>query len=153
MENLEKLDFNNVTKSNFKMIANHLASAVTDGVINSLDAYTRLKAIEAMVVEARKQITGSAKFDLEKYNKAEKLVVNGYTLSERETGVSYDFADCGDAEWTDCNNKIENLKLILKERETFLKTIKTSLNLVNDDGEPITLYAPVKTSTTSIVCG
>lgn len=152
MENLEKLEFNNITKLNYKLIASHLASAVTNGNINSLDAYTRLKAIEAMVVDARKQIDGSAKFDLAKYNKAEKLVVNGYVLSEREIGVSYDFTECGDNEWLELNRQIENLKLVLKERETFLKTIKTSLNIVNADGEPVTIYAPVKKSSTSIVC-
>lgn len=153
MENsIITFDVTNITKENYKEKANQLASIVERGTVNPLDAYTRLKAIEAMVSEARKQIDTMAKSELSKYDKSEKVVFNGYDLSQRESGVSYDFSCCKDNEWDYLTSEIEDRKLQLKGRENFLKTLKSKLDIVTEDGVAITIHPPVKKSTTSIVC-
>lgn len=154
MENkLIKLDLTNVNKDNYKAMANQLAEVVEQGIVNPLDAYTRLKAIEAMVSEARKLIDASAKIELSKFDKSEKIVFNGYDVSQRESGVSYDFTACKDEEWNTLYASMSFYKDALKERETFLKTIKAPIQIVTEDGEAVTIYPPVKKSTTSLVCG
>jgi len=153
MENeIIKLDFAALNKGNAKTMAMRLAEVVEQGVVAPLDAFTRLKAIETMVTEARKLINDLAKNDLSKYDKSEKIVFNGYELSQRECAPSYDFEACKDNEWHLINDVIENHKLILKERETFLKSLKKPLDMVDEDGVCCTIYPPVKKSTTSIIC-
>ena len=153
MENsIIKLDFTNVNKDNYKAMATQLAEVVEQGIVNPLDAYTRLKAIEAMVSEARKQIDALAKSELSKYDKSEKVVFNAYEVTQREAGVSYDFSVCNDLVHGQLSESVETFKQLLKEREAFLKTIKAPTNLVSEDGEPYTIHPPVKRSTTSIVC-
>jgi len=153
MSDLIKLDFTQVNKSNYKAMANQLAEVVEQGIVAPLDAFTRLKAIEAMVTEARKLIEELAKTDLSKYDKAEKVVFNGYDLSQRESGTRYDFTACNDEEYNRSASIINIYTKTLKERETFLKTLKAPMNVVNEDGEAITIYPPVKSSSTSIICG
>lgn len=153
MENsIIKLDFANVNKDNYKAMATQLAEVVEQGIVNPLDAYTRLKAIEAMVSEARKQIDAMAKSELSKYDKSEKVVFNAYEVTQREAGVSYDFEACKDLEWNDLNRTLEVIKIQLKEREAFLKSLKSNLDIVDLDGVATTIHPPVKKSTTSIVC-
>jgi hypothetical protein len=153
MSDLIKLDFTTVNKSNYKVMANSLAEVVENGVVSPLDAYTRLKAIEAMVTEARKLIDASAKSELSKYDKSEKVVFNGYDLSQRESGVSYDFEACKDEEWNELNRVITDYKSEIKKREDFLKAVKAPINIVNNWGEPVTIHPPVKRSSTSIISG
>jgi len=153
MSDLIKLDFTTVNKSNYKAMATQLAEVVEQGIVSPLDAYTRLKAIEAMVSEARKLIDASAKVELSKYDKQEKVVFNGYELTQRESGVSYDFSVCNDAEWNDLSKYHMFYTNQLKEREAFLKTIKHSQSLITIDGEMYTVHPPVKKSSTSIICG
>lgn len=153
MENsIITFDVANITRENYKEKANQLASIVERGTVNPLDAYTRLRAIEAMVSEARKQIDAMAKIELSKYDKSEKVVFNAYEVTQREAGVSYDFSVCNDFVYGQLSESVETFKQLLKEREAFLKTIKAPTNLVSEDGEPYTIHPPIKKSTTSIVC-
>jgi hypothetical protein len=152
MSEIIKLDFTNVTKDNYKAMATQLAEVVEQGLVNSLDAYTRLKAIEAMVSEARKLIDASAKVELSKYDKSEKVVFNAYEVTQREAGVSYDYSACNDEYWNLLNEQKNVVADTIKQRESFLKTIKEPMNIVTDNGEAVTIYPPVKKSTTSIVC-
>ena len=153
MSDLIKLDFTTVNKTNYKAMATQLAEVVEQGIVSPLDAYTRLKAIEAMVSEARKLIDATAKSELSKYDKQEKVVFNGYELSQRESGVSYDFSACNDIVWNDINMQLIILTEQRKEREAFLKAIKAPQPLITTDGELYTVHPPVKKSSTSIICG
>jgi hypothetical protein len=153
MSDLIKLDFTTVNKSNYKAMATQLAEVVEQGIVSPLDAYTRLKAIEAMVTEARKLIDATAKSELSKYDKQEKVVFNGYELTQRESGVSYDYSNCNDEKWHQLKDTIDNTTSRIKDREAFLKSLKEPLETIDDDGVFVTLYPPVKKSSTSIICG
>lgn len=68
-----------------------------------------------------------------------------------ETGTEYDYTACKDAEWDGLNKQSIALKLKMKEREKFLKTIgDKGLTTVNEDTSEVTkLFPPIKTSTSS----
>ncbi len=72
----------------------------------------------------------------------------GYKVEVSETGVQYDYTNCNDTEYLEISANIEGLKEQLKTRETFLKSIKDSLDVIQD-GEAKTIYPPVKRSSTS----
>jgi hypothetical protein len=72
-----------------------------------------------------------------------------------EAGSKFDFASCGDPIWNRLNTEMETLKAKMKERESFLKTIKksTKMNIIDPDTqeyfEDHTIYEAVKSSTST----
>lgn len=80
----------------------------------------------------------------------------GTKLKLAETGVNYDFTACKDPLWDYYQTQLVLLKEIIKERETFLKTIKVSYPvgnlLVPETGElheNVELHPAIRTSTSS----
>ncbi len=74
----------------------------------------------------------------------------GTKFSLAETGTKYSFVECNCEEWNKLNKELEDLKLKIKDREEFLKKLKTPLDVVDKtSGEVVTIYPAVKTSTSS----
>jgi len=74
----------------------------------------------------------------------------GTKFSLAETGTKYSFDGCGDPEWDSLDKEIAPLLLKKKEREEFLKKLKSPLDVLDKtSGEIITIHPPVKTSTSS----
>lgn len=90
--------------------------------------------------------------NLKPYVYAQQLAVkglsyikNGVELTPAELGVKYDFSVCKDAEWVELTSKFEMAKKAKTDRESFLKTIKGKLVLVDDEtGEVSTIFEPIK---------
>lgn len=77
--------------------------------------------------------------------KGEKYTGHNVTINEQMVGVRYSFKECGDPVWNELNEKIKN-------RESFLKTIKGSkTELIEETGEVVTIYEPVKSGKLSPV--
>lgn len=72
-----------------------------------------------------------------------------------EAAGKFDFATCGDPIWNSFNEQLEELKLQMKERESFLKGLKamTKMDIINpktgEIHEAVELYPPIKTSTST----
>jgi len=61
------------------------------------------------------------------------------------TGVKYDFTNCNDNVWDDLNATVERGKELLKERETFLKSITKKLTVVDEEtGDISEINPPIK---------
>jgi hypothetical protein len=148
-----KFGFGDLTKQNYKEKADQLAEIISDNSVDILETSAKLKVIELMVADLRKKIDVDVKTAKQKFDKNEKIVRCGFDISERETGIRYKFDQCGDPCWNDFNNVMEELKEAMKNRESFLKTIKGSINIITDDGEAVTIFEPIKQSTTSIIYG
>lgn len=72
-------------------------------------------------------------------------------FTTKEAGTRYDFATCGDPIWNDLNAQMEALKAKMKEREELLKKAPVGgMQLLCDGGEVVTVFPPVKTSTTTL---
>jgi hypothetical protein len=81
---------------------------------------------------------------------------SGNTFEIVEAGVKYDYSVCGDPIWNRLNAELESIKEKIKEREVYLKTIKSATpvgNVLDNDTselhENVELYPPVKTSTST----
>jgi hypothetical protein len=72
-----------------------------------------------------------------------------------EAAGKFDFSTCGDPVWNHLNQQLEEIKLQIKERESFLKGIKsmTKMDIINPKTaelhENVELYPPIKSSTST----
>jgi len=55
--------------------------------------------------------------------RGEVMQAHGCAITERETGVRYDYSVCGDAEWESLTAEIAALESRKKEREAFLRNV------------------------------
>lgn len=72
-----------------------------------------------------------------------------------EAAGRYDYSACGDPVWNDLSAQMENLKVAMKERESFLAGLKgaTKLDIINPSTGEVhqgtELFPPIKTSTST----
>lgn len=94
--------------------------------------------------------------ELSNYSKGEKLAVGNFEITQKETGVRYDYSH--DPVWNDLNEKLKTAKKALADREKRLKAapkpdtlkgIKAETELDQDTGEVFEVLPPVKTSSIS----
>lgn len=84
-----------------------------------------------------------------KYDKKEKVVVSGATLTSSETGVKYFFDDCGDQIYNDLIEESEKIKEKIKEREAYLKALPEEGTVCPIHGNFLT--RPSKSSKTKVI--
>ncbi len=70
-----------------------------------------------------------------------------------EGGTRYDYSGCNDPEYDRVLWEFENAKKAKEDKEKELKSLKESYEILDQDsGEVITVYPPVKTSTSTVKC-
>ncbi len=88
----------------------------------------------------------------QKYGKQEFQFMNA-KMKISETGVSYDYSQCGDTELAEWEVQATELKAKIDARKKMLQTISDKgMTIVTEQGEGITVYPPAKKSTTSVIC-
>lgn len=138
------------TKEQINTFVQLVVNSVNEGEINPLELSVRLKAVEDMANDIRKQIQDMATSEAEKYGKS--FEYRNSRIDVKMVGVKYDYSKCEDAEWELLDSQIKSLKEKQKERETFLKGIKGQLTIVNEDtGDIKTIYEPIKQGKESLV--
>lgn len=140
-----------LTKSGQRDLCEKILQQVENGEINPLYAAAVLKGMIESLTNALKdpRMFDGVQKEGEKFGK-EKIICQGATFSICETGVKYDFDACGDPIYNELAKQKAELDEKLKERTAFLKTIKQSMTVVDDNtGEVASIYAPIKSSTTS----
>lgn len=138
-----------LTKAASEGSAEMIADLVREGNYNALDVATKIKWMIATLTQAQKLIQPDCIDAIEKENG--KATVNGAEVIKKETGVSYDYANCKDPSWDAMNKVMTSAKEKMAEREKFLKNITAPMS-VNDQetGEVYELNPPIKTSSSSI---
>lgn len=145
--NLLKIE---LQKQDIPQMVSTIASEVANGTVNPLQALALLKMYETIVTTARKEIMEAAIRERAKYGKEEANVM-GYKITEMEAGVTYDYSGCGDIKWETWDSQMRSAADSRKEREAFLRMLKSPLTLVNEQtGEVYTVHPPVKKSTTTL---
>lgn len=130
------------TKEQINTFVNLVVESVNEGTVNALELSIKLKALEVVCDEIRKQISDSATSEACKYGEKSFDHKNA-KVEVAMVGVKYDYSCCCDAEWNELNKEIETATLVRKEREKFLKNIKGQMTVVNEiTGEVDTIYAP-----------
>lgn len=128
-----------------KKIENYLDS----GECKASDILAKFKGIEKVAEYIKPKLTKLVVDEISKYGKEAEL--NGITFKIQEFGTKYFFDETGDTVWKKLKEEVDKANKALKAREDFLKTIKNSETLVDQNSaEIITVYAPIKISTTGI---
>lgn len=132
-----------------KMIYDRTAYAA-EGYDDPLKIWIMLNEVSKAVEDCKKSLRDLAVSEAEKYGK--RFEHNGYEFKIQETGTKYNFENCGDPVWQSYKQSALSVSEKVKERETFLKSLKKSVTIVNDEtGEVSEIQPPVKTSTTNLV--
>lgn len=118
-----------------------LALQQADQIINSGSAeiaFAALTKFEKLIKETKDKIKESALFEIEQG----RNTALGCKLSVMNA-TRYDYSNCNDSEWT-------KAKEVIKEREAFLKSLKTSIDVITEDGEVVKLLPPAKKVTETV---
>ena len=138
-----------VTKSGVNDLFISAKELIIEGEADPLKFAVQVKALEELVKQLRadKDIRDCIIEEIAKHGK--EADYSGNKLTVRESGVRYDFSQCGSSKYVEIDDSIKDLSEKKKELETFLKTIPETGIADPETGEM--LYRPSKKSTTSPV--
>ena len=140
------------TKVEVAMYVRKIKSEILANDKNPLPILAQLKMAEKTIKEilADDDIDNHFLKEYLLYDKDEKVTVNGVEMRAGETGVKYNYPDCGDPVWNDFNNQIKALTEKCKEREKFLQNIPYEGTV--DPGTGLFITHPTKSSKTKVIC-
>jgi hypothetical protein len=137
------------TKQQIETFAYSLEQGLNNGQIIASDLLRFQKAMEKVFEKIKPTLIENALNEISQYEK--NTVIKGSEFSIVEAGVKYDYSNCNDIEYNMLNTQLEALKSTLKDRETFLKSIKQNMQMIDEtSGEVYTIYPPKKTSSTTL---
>lgn len=145
---LDIINISPSTKDEAELFAQKLTEEVEAGAENPLRLTVKLNAMGKAIETVKKNILEYALNEAEKYE-GKKFDAYGAEVSISELGTKYSFEGCNDPVWNEANEQMKKWEEKKKEREKFLKTITTSMDVIIE-GEALTLNAPIKTSTTGL---
>lgn len=117
------LDLN---KSYISNVLEQARQNLSDGNVDALKLFITAKKGQELFTQLEKTVRPYAEQET-RLGKGEVYKKFGCEITEKMTGVSYDFTNCDDSEWNDLTEKIEELTSKRKEREKFLKTITKTI--------------------------
>lgn len=143
------LELFETTKEQRLQFVDALVGNLIVGNANPLKVHLQVKCLEDLI----KQITSNPNYrellleESMKFGKSFEFQNAKFEI--KEAGVKYDYSKTNDPIILKLLQEQEELEAKIKERQTFLKAIKNSLEVLIED-EVVTLYPPSKSSTTSI---
>lgn len=153
MENtqIEILSSQVIDKTAAAEMAQLIISAIENGDVDALNLKIKIKAIEN-VIETIKPILDKEARSIAEREGAKSFSRLGSTVKLQETGVKYDYSNCQDPKHLKLTESFEAAKAAKEKRETYLKALDKSETIVDEDsGEIVTIYPPIKRSTSSVV--
>lgn len=131
-----------------------VVEALEAGQVDPLKVHLQAKCLESIVKELNANpVYKSTVLDAaEKYGK-KSFEFSNSKMEIKEVGTKYDFSKCADPVLEALYVKQAEVDKLVKDRETFLKTVPQKGMIVTDEesGETFTCYPPSKSSTTSVV--
>ena len=123
-------------------------SAVVNGDIDPITAHIAVSRMEAAIKLYRdnEDVRRITLDELDKYGKA--ATFGDCRLDIAETGVRYDYSNCGDSKLSAMYETLEALKADIKAREDMLKHLQPQGAADPETGE--IMYPPARSSKTAI---
>ena len=143
-------NYSGLKKSEINSLAKTAVEAVLENG-NVLDVAESLSAMEDFIksVRADKRFTDYVREETAKYGKL-FTSPSGAKIELAEVGSKYDFSLCNDPELQEYENHLIFYEKQVKDRKEFLKVLPSAgIDIITKDGEPIKIYPPSKTSTSS----
>lgn len=137
-------------KEQIKTFSALLLNELDNGNAKPLEVLKAFKAFEKVFDLIKPELTKKCLNEATKYGER-KFDACGISFETKEAGARYDFSGCNDQDYNILKEQIDRLTESLKKREEFLKAIPDHFDTVDKDtGEVITIYPPVKKSTTTL---
>ena len=137
------------SKEKAQEIADRLIQHYTDNG-NPLEGMVKVRWFQSILDKVAEGILSASLDEAHKYGK-ERITLYGAELAVKEAGTKWSYDNCNDPVYLDLNEKSGAMKDLIKERETFLKAIKSATTIVDDTtGEVVTINPPAKTSKTIV---
>ena len=129
-------------------LANRAISAVVDGYVDPITAWCNIRRMKAAIelFEKDTQVMDITQRELSKYGKRHQF--GDCLLEEVETGVRYDFSECGDSKLADLYALRDTNAAEIKAREAMLKALPASGMADPETGEMV--YPPARSAKTTI---
>jgi hypothetical protein len=141
---------NGISKSQLKIMADMSLKEIFDNG-RAIEAAEALSVMENFIKELRanKQFSDYVRDEIAKNGK--QIETQSAKLELAETGVKYNFDNCGDHIYEQLEQQLQSVEADLKDRKEFLKTVPLSgLSIINEQtGEVSTIYPPSKQSTST----
>ena len=117
------------TKKESNLFVSKVVDLITGGECNPIEIELKLKMFENVISEMRKNenVKSAVSSEVDKYSEKTINIFNAKITKSGKT--TYKFETCNDSVY-------DNLKIKLKERETFLKSLKQEV-VNNETGEII----------------
>lgn len=130
--------------------SNQIVRAVQNGEANPLEVLAMLRALELLSKEVREEIQDNINTEAGKYPKG-KFEAFGALMEAAEVYTEYDYTVCGDVDWERLDTEVVTATSLRKEREAFLRALKTAIHLVDSmTGEIVTVKPPIKRSKSGV---
>lgn len=140
-----------ITKTDIRTISNNMVADILNNgnVIESADALNKMETL-IKEIKSNAEWVDYLREEVAKRG-ASVVTTSGTKIELAEVGVKYDYTKCNDEQLNDLVKEQERIETLIKERQTFLKTIPVSgLDIVTINGELVTIYPPSRSSTSSI---
>lgn len=148
---IEILSNQTIDKTTAAEMAQLIISAIENGDVNALNLKIKIKAIEN-VIKTIKPILDKEARSIAELEGQKSFTRLGSTVKLQETGVEYDYTNCQDPKHAKLTESFESAKAAKENREAYLKALDKSETIVDEDsGEIVTIYPPIKSSTSSVV--
>lgn len=153
MEQSLELGFKDVISSNKKQlkgIADKMIDKAKEGELDPVQAFSAARKGIDFFKQMEEGLRPIVEKDL-KLSKGQDYKHNSVLFEGAVTKTEYDYHATQDRRWIELDAQIKDLTEQKKERETFLKTLKTKLTTVDEDtGEVVEIYPPVKSESFGI---
>lgn len=154
-----------LTKKGVAKAASNIYTSIMDGNMSAVEIAVMLKFVEETGKSLKELSDDNGKntfVDLVR-QEIEKNADDGKTFNTKhgvkfelyEAATKFDYESCGDPVWNRLSKESELVKMKMKERESFLKTLKgsTTMNIMDPDTaefhENVELFPPAKSSTST----
>lgn len=123
------------SKEQIDNLSSKITQSVKVGNISAIDVLSKIKKIEYLCAEIKKNTKEDVLFELDNYDKEFRL--NGVLFIKGSIRTEYDFSNCNHIEYEQIKHDIEQLNAKRKEIEGFLKAIVGKDSVMDSEGNVI----------------
>jgi hypothetical protein len=151
MENNKSILFSGPeTKSQVQIFAQTIIEQVESGSLDALEVDIRSTALIDALSQVIKSIANLTLAEADKHGKS--FEYKNAKIQVKELGSKWHYDKSNDSKYFSIKSNIEKLDIERKDRETFLKSLKSKTSILDEEtGELIEVFPPYKTSTTGVV--
>lgn len=135
-------------KLQVRALTEGFTTQIEEGYTNPLEFAIRAKMLIKALEETLSNTKDLALTEQAKHGRTAEMF--GAVAETFEAGTKYDYASCNDVEWVILKENVERATEMLKAREKWLRTLTKPENVVDGNGEIVTITPPLKSSSTTL---